>query len=556
MHPSRRQHGWSLLAFAGFLPCLTVTLTTGCESAGGEPAAEAQRAGRRGRATSAAFLTAEQCARCHSKSPMANALTTALGEDASPHGLWQATPMANAFLDPYWRAQMAREIERAPQSKAELEALCLRCHAPMSSHAAALAGTAVAAMEDLHGDPLARDGVSCTVCHQIQPDGLGTPASFSGRPTIRDEKRIFGPFANPTPGPMRMHTGYTPTESAHISSSALCGSCHTLYTAHAPGAKPFLEQAPYLEWRNSVFSDEDGATAQSRSCQQCHMPDLGTMKIARMPSGDDFNIAIRENVRGHMLVGGNAWLLELLRLNAAELGVSASPQALLRTAAATRAQLAHSTARLEIDGLRRTAQGLEFELVVTNLAGHKLPSGYPARRAWLQVEVRSGRRVVFASGAFDAQGRLLGIKDEFDIPHFDRIESPDQVAVYELVAADANGAATTSLVDMAAVRKDTRLLPRGWREDGPHAEETAPVGCAQDEDFRGGGDRVSYSIAIDPALSGGLTVVAWLRYQPMPPAWVDGLRDSKAAEAATFLRMYAAAGFAPETLALAISGVD
>jgi hypothetical protein len=506
--------------------------------------------------TRAPFLHSDQCARCHSKSPTANALTTALGEDASPHGLWQATPMANSFLDPYWRAQMAHAIELAPQSKAEIEGLCVRCHAPMASHAAQLAGRTLDSMETLEHDPLARDGVSCALCHQVQPDGLGTHASFDGRLTIRDEQRIFGPYRDPTPGPMRMNTGYTPTHGEHISSSALCGSCHTLYTQPTPDAQPFLEQAPYLEWRNSEFSDENGATSSSRTCQQCHMPDLGTMKIARMPTGDDFNIAIRDNVRGHVFVGGNAWLLDLLRLNAKELGVKASAENLLRTAAATRAQLAHSSARLEIENLQRTERGVDFELSLSNLTGHKLPSGYPARRAWLHVEVREDRRVLFSSGAFDQRGRLIGIADELAIPHVDRIERADQVAVYEMVAADLSGATTTAQLQMATIAKDTRLLPRGWRTDGPHATETAPVGVASDPNFQAGGDRVSYSVALDSAVTGRVVVVAWLRYQPMPPAWVDSLRDSSTPEARSFLRMFDAAKFSPETLALAIDSID
>ncbi len=529
---------------------LGLVLMLACESAPTTQAAAAVPAATGG------FLVAAECARCHSHSQTANALTTALGDDASPHGLWQATPMANSFRDPYWRAQMAREIEARPDSRADIEGLCLRCHAPMAVHAAELSGQSPPSMASLQKNPLAQDGVSCALCHRVQPDGLGEPQSFGGHVKILEDKRIFGPYSDPTPGPMRMNTGYTPTAAKHISSSALCGACHTLYTSHAPGAEPFLEQAPYLEWRNSVFSDEQAPSPESRSCQQCHMPDLGTMKIARMPTGDDFNIAIRDNVRGHVLVGGNAWLIDLLRLNAAELGVSARPDVLLRSAAATRAQLAFNSARLSIEGARRTDSGLDFDLAVTNLAGHKLPSGYPARRAWLQVEVRSGRTVLFTSGAFDERGHLVGIADEFDIPHVDRVERTSDVPVYEMVANDAQGKHTSSVLDMATLKKDTRLLPRGWRKDGPHANETAPVGVGADANFTDGGDRVSYAVRFNEPHAERLIVVAWLRYQPMPPAWVDSLRSSRTPEALAFLRMYDSAALQPETLALAIHGVE
>lgn len=51
----------------------------------------------------------------------------------------------------------------------------------------------------------------------------------------------------------------------------------------------------------------------------------------------------------------------------------------------------------------------------------------------------------------------------------------------------------------------------------------------------------------------GLVVVAWLRYQPVPPAWVAALRDLDADEARRFVRMYDGADKAPETLALAVA---
>ncbi|MCC7012875.1 MAG: hypothetical protein IT454_09960 [Planctomycetes bacterium] len=497
-----------------------------------------------------AFMAGQRCALCHSSSPRANAMKDRNGNDVSPHFTWSATTMANSFRDPYWRAQMAHEIEVEPQAKAAIEGLCLRCHAPMASHQARLDGLAPPTIEAASADPLAQDGVSCTVCHQANPSSFGRPESFSGRLDIRNDKRIYGPFENPAPGPMRMHTGYTPTHGEHISESGLCGSCHTLYTQAAGADQPFLEQAPYLEWRNSVFSDEGGASEQSRSCTQCHMPNNGPMRIARMPPGGDFNIRVRDNVRSHTFVGGNAFLLDLLAANAAELGVTASPDALRAAAQATRAQLAHETARIEVQHVERTATQLRFDVQVENLAGHKLPSGYPSRRAWLHVEVRAGSTLVFTSGATDDDGRLLGVADEFAEPHHDTIERTDQVQIYEMIALNAAGQPTTSLAEMVVHRKDTRLLPRGWRENGPHADETRPVGIEGDGDFADGRDTVHYSLALPASAAGNLTVIARLEYQTIPPGWADGLRDSKTPEAQTFLRMYDEAPKTAETLAI------
>lgn len=498
-----------------------------------------------------AFLDAQRCALCHSRSPRARAMTTLSGDDVSPHGTWSATMMANSFRDPYWRAQMAHEVEAEPHKKAEIEGLCLRCHAPTESHQARLDGRPSPSIESALASQLAKDGVSCTVCHQAQPDNLGTPASFSGQLDIRDEQRIFGPYANPSTGPMRMHTGYTPEQGAHISSSALCGTCHTLYTQAEGAERPFLEQAPYLEWRNSVFSDEGERTDESRGCVECHMPDEGSMRIARNPGGRDFNIAIRDNVRSHSMIGGNAFMTDLLRKHRDELKVTATDAALERVASATRAQLAHSTARVDIRNVQRESGKLQFDLAVENLTGHKLPSGYPSRRAWLSVEVRAGSTTLFESGVVDTEGRIAGLADELAQPHFDVVTAPSQVVVYEMVALDRHGVPTVSLAEMVEHRKDTRLLPRGWRADGPHADETAPVGVQGDDDFAGGGDVVTYSLALPEGTSGELLVIARMLYQTIPPAWADGLRDSHTQEARDFLRMYDGMEKLPETLATA-----
>lgn len=499
------------------------------------------------------FATGDGCALCHSASPRASALYTASGDDASPHGLWSATPMANAFRDPYWRAQVAAEVERHPDRQAEIEALCLTCHAPMAHHTARLAGKASPTLAEAAQDPLARDGVSCTVCHQARPDRLGEEASFGGHLDIRPGREIYGPFDDPAPGPMRMHSAFTPTFGPHIRDSALCGACHTLRTHSSNGL--FTEQAPYLEWRNSAFSTED-EQAGGQDCRECHMPAVGPMRIARNPAGLDFNIRIRDEVRGHAFVGGNALLLDLLREGAEALGVKAAPEALERAARATRSQLAHATARVTIDAVERAADRLQFAVNVENLTGHKFPSGYPSRRAWLNVEVRAGNETLFASGAWQRDsGGLTGIVNELRIPHVDIVERADQVAVYEMVALDDDGAPTTSLIDMARMAKDTRLLPRGWRRDGPHADETAPVGVGDDADFLGGADTVRYRIPL-PDEADQLVIVVRLLYQSIPPAWAAPLAASASAEAAQFLALYRSVGPSTETVATAVAVVD
>lgn len=511
-------------------------------------------------AANSVFATADGCSLCHSSSPRAAALWSATGEDVSPYATWRGSMMAHSAKDPYWRAQVAKETARQPELAPAIEALCVRCHTPMGHHTHKLAGLAPLRVAAAAADPLFGDGVSCTVCHQIQPTGLGTEDRFNGRIEIKPGRTIFGPYSDPGGQPMIMHSAFTPTHGEHIRSSALCGSCHTLRTEHT--GTQFPEQSPYLEWRNSVFNDEIPSKGpEAKACRECHMPEVGPMRVARNPAGLDFNLKTREEVRAHTFVGGNAFMLDLMAANAVKLGISTPREQLERNARATRAQLSHATATIAIENVRREAgaggETVVFEVVVTNMTGHKFPSGYPSRRAWIDAEVRDGRTTVFESGEADERGRIKGfssVEAELGEPHRDVITDASQVAIYEMVAADMAGKPTTYLAEMSRRVKDTRLLPRGYSMTGPHAADTAPVGVDGDNNFVGGSDRVTYRVTL-PAGSTGkrLTLVARLLYQTIPPAWVEPLRSVKAAEASSFVEMYDAAKATPETVAVTVA---
>lgn len=494
------------------------------------------------------FTTSEQCAVCHTTAPGATAMLDAAGEDISPYGTWQATMMANSFRDPYFRAQLMKETAAAGE---EVQELCLRCHTPMLHHQARIDGKPFPRLADVDGDPFADDGVSCTVCHMMDGKNFGEDGSFSGRPTFTKERKIFGPYANVATRPMLNMVRYTPTHGPHVQKAGLCATCHTLFTEH--NGTPFPEQTPYLEWRNSEFSDErEGADpAKTRTCQQCHMPRSAPTRIARTPMGFDFNIPARPDFAVHAFVGGNAFMLDLMNEHREDLDVLAEPAQFERMAAATRAQLAEATARIAISPLARDGGALTFGITVENLTGHKFPTGYPARRAWLKVEVEVDGQLVFASGVADADGRLVGIADEMRLPHVRTVEKPGDVVVYEMVAGAPDDAPTTYLTKMVKRLKDTRLLPRGWRHDGPHIGDTAPVGVDGDADFTAGGDRVAFRIALPVEAKGRCEVRATLCYQTVPPAWVDALRSVDAEEARRFVGWYDAAKKVPETVATA-----
>ena len=109
------------------------------------------------------FTSSEQCAVCHTPAPAATAMRSEIGDDISPYGLWQGTMMANAFRDPYFRAQLRKETVASGEAVQEL---CLRCHSPN----AWLNGRASG--EGADGSQLNTmdlQGLTCTTCHRLVP---------------------------------------------------------------------------------------------------------------------------------------------------------------------------------------------------------------------------------------------------------------------------------------------------------------------------------------------------------------------------------------------------
>ena len=226
--------------------------------------------------------------------------------------------------------------------------------------------------------------------------------------------------------------------------------------------------------------------------------------------------------------------------------------------------LRQRSARLETVQAERRGDRLTVAIRVDNLAGHKLPTAHPSRRAWLCVHVhdREGQ-LVFVSGEHDQEGRILGsggrpLASERAggsyTPHRQRITSPDEVQIYEAVLGDASGEITYSLMRAARYLKDNRILPRGYKLDHPSARTTGPVGTGKDEDFKGGQDQVIYDVQV-PADRGPFKVEAWLHYQTLGIRYAAELFQFTTREVTSFRRLYEATDRTPETLAEASSEV-
>jgi hypothetical protein len=250
----------------------------------------------------------------------------------------------------------------------------------------------------------------------------------------------------------------------------------------------------------------------------------------------------REGVAKHVFVGGNFFMLGMLNRYRGELSVAALMPEMAAAVERTVGFLQQESAKVTIGNATSRAGAVEAEIAVENLGGHKLPTAYPSRRAWLHVVVRDARQqVVFESGAVEADGSIRGNDNDADAtraePHYREIRNAGEVQIYESVMADENGRVTTGLLAAVRYLKDNRLLPHGF--DKRTAEkDIAVIGeAADDADFSGTGDRVHYVMPVGSA-QGPFTIEAELLYQPIGFRWANNLKKYDAPEPRRFNGYY------------------
>ena len=280
----------------------------------------------------------------------------------------------------------------------------------------------------------------------------------------------------------------------------------------------------------------------------------------------------------HTLVGGNAHLLTILREYRTELGIesSTSLNGFNDQIELTR-QFLGGAATVAVSSPQQEGTTLNFDVEIANQAGHKLPSSYPSRRAWLHVTVKDGGgNIVFESGKPDARGYISTDEarlkadcmsqqklDGFDSslcyePHRDVITDASQVAIFETVLGDINGDITHTLLQAAQYLKDNRIPPVGFTNATAAVIEsqTIPAGVTGDSDFNCvdaaegcGADTVHYQVDIGTQ-TGPFAIEARLLYQATQPGFVDGMHtDSERVN--RFKVMYDAVPPSVEVLATA-----
>src|SRR2546428_157213 len=308
--------------------------------------------------------------------------------------------------------------------------------------------------------------------------------------------------------------------------------------------KEFHEQMTYPEWQNSIYQNEREPInhTAARTCQDCHMPRdfKGRQIISRIANIEDNNypytdyrapdkeiaLRIRDQYSRHTLVGLNEFGLMMFQQFPQVLGIRTSDYMFdqsalgLETAQNSSTDLAQNqTARISVTSLERKEKFVEATIEVENLAGHGLPSGVAFRRVFITFEALDEKGdVIWASGRTNNVGAIVqGASDEvmpteffYDPitrkqvfqPHYQIISDENNAQIYEELIAVTEGKITTSFIGLDRPVKNNRLLPKGWRADGPFAEFTRPHGDAErDADYLNGSaapgvDRIIFRIPI------------------------------------------------------------
>lgn len=409
------------------------------------------------------FDPVERCRTCHSQTRNGH---------YDPVFSWQSGMMSLAAKDPVFRAALTIANQDIPG----IGEFCLRCHTP----AAALEGRA----SPPDGSALTDNdlqGVTCALCHRLVdprspeadrivkhvPPGLGNAMMVADPVGV-----IRGPYGDDKVVQMRPHRV---RKSPFHAAGHLCGVCHNV--SHPAQAADVKTQSPhvfghiertYSEWLLSDFAKRGAAGA----CQSCHYPKVrGGGYAAR------FGGVRRDHFVEHGPAGGSTWVQEVTWLLWD--GREMDRRALDRGKERAR-RLLRTAASLD---LTFPAPG-QARLRVTNLTGHKLPTGYPeGRRLWVNARF------------LDAAGKLLdevgryGERDDtiFGEPvRAPTLVDPEQTRVYECLPAisEAQGqrhgkspGPSFHFVLNDVIAKDNRIPPEGFSNKAFAEHLCTPVGA-------------------------------------------------------------------------------
>jgi hypothetical protein len=413
-----------------------------------------------------------------------------------PWDTWAGSMMAQAARDPiYWAT-----LDIAEQDVPDVGDLCIRCHSPFGW----LEGRSGPPFDgsQLTGDDF--EGVLCDFCHRMYE---GTPPdptyTENGQYWVSDLTEKRGPYDDVKAGHGFIYSDF------HVDST-ICGVCHNVSNplinlvddSGVDTGLSFPIERTYKEWIQSDYGDP--ASADYTTCSECHQPPALNKKACSLGSAP-----VRPEVPMHEFVGGNVWMMDLLKVEESGLGrtdnfnwTKARALDMLQTKSATMA--------LNLPASIEEGYLMAVDVIITNLTGHKLPTGYPeGRRMWLNLTASDvGSGVFFESGAYDALTAVL-TKDP-------------QVKIYEAKPGIWPTGPTFHFVLNNYYPKDNRIPPLGFIPD----IETEPKGYSYPD--LGGGvlahyDTTTYLVPVPLGVTDPVTVTATLRYQSTSKEYIEFL---------------------------------
>jgi len=347
---------------------------------------------------------------------------------------WAGSAMGHSARDPLFLAALVE----AEADRPGVGDFCLRCHAPeawLQGRCFPTDGSALVPEDS---------GVTCSVCHRMDE----TDWIRNGQYMVGDDSDIRGPYGDSA-------APHHKQQSTWLSDSKLCGTCHDLFNPlvrrrNLDGSERlalFPEQTTYSEWLASAFARE------GRGCIDCHMPDLKGPIADEHPS--------RADRSSHALVGGNAFLLDAIAFLYPSLDLSEQ----LSRGRSRVLNLLGTAAEIEITAPQEVRRGETFqiEVKVTNLSGHKLPTGYP-----------DGRRVFISLNA-DELAINRGAYDEASG------EPVDSLEIYRVEQGQYGKGPGSHLALNDTVFFDNRIPPRGFVS----TSTIAPLGKTYPENGEG-----------------------------------------------------------------------
>jgi len=461
-------------------------------------------------------------------------------EVIEPTDTYAGSLMAQAARDPLFWAT----LDVANNDIPDVGDFCLRCHVPrgwLEGRSEPPGGSTdgcgfIGRMDERDND---LEGINCHFCHRMMinpdpPPGEDPVYYENGQFWIDDsdcgglgEPCRHGPYDYPgghDPLPPPHNWAY----SAYHESSGFCGNCHnvthpafTLIENGSDTGVPFPIERTYREWLLSDYSNV--VSPDHATCQECHMPDATSDPAYACNAGVNNRTG---DMAMHHFAGGNVWIPDVLRQEYPNLSLETQ---FLTTIALAYDMLQNQSAVVELTAPAMVPDGgtMPLSVMVTNLTGHKLPTGYPeGRRMWLNVQVHDGLGgLVWESGAYDPITGVLTEDAQAKV-----YEAKPGIFNYngtnECDCVDGGGSPIFHFALNNCFVKDNRIPPLGFT--GGTDLEVQPVGYSYPETSPGSGilvnyDTTDYTVAVPPGTVGPLSITSTLRYQTTSKEYVEFL---------------------------------